>query len=128
MNVYVVLIVIALENNHVFVMLQNFRLPIRSISGHKRSFDVVENILKESTNISGKWLEAQPKLIGVLDEDTQTDEDGNRKVLLVYNLNLPTKNSLNTTYDWVDLDGLEDIDISNDDKNIIRYSIINYWE
>lgn len=128
MNVYVVLIVIALENNHVFVMLQNSRLPIVNISGYKRSFDAVECILKQSTRISGKWLEAQPKLLGVLDEDNQIDTDGNRKVLLVYNLNLPAKNVLDAMYDWVDIDGLESIDISDEDKNIIRYSIINFWE
>lgn len=128
MNVYVLLIVIALENNHVFVMLQNSRLPIRNIKTYKRSFDAVENILQESTQIRGRWLEARPKLLGILDEDTQTDEDGNRKVLLVYNLNLPAKNRLSDTYDWVDVDGLEGINISDVDKDIIRHSIINFWE
>lgn len=125
MNVNVYLIVIVLENNELYVLLKDNHLPTAYLKDFNSSFDAVEYITKESMNITGKWLEVQTKIAGVLDEINRKDSRGERLVSIVYHTCLPAKNSLNNPYRWVDLKTLESIKITEEEKNIIQYTSIS---
>lgn len=125
MNVDVKLIVIVLDSNELYVLLKDRQVPTLSLTGFNNSFDAVEQIIKESMNIIGKWLEVQPKITGVLDDVSRVDSGGNRLVSIIYNLCLPAKNRLNEPYEWIDFGALESINIAEEDKNVIRYTSIN---
>lgn len=124
MNVNVYLIVLILENNHIYAMIQNKDIPNVYLDGFNNSYSAAENIMQSSMNISGKWIEAQPKNIGVIDDAGRTDDAGSRLISIIYYLPLLSKNTLSESYRWVDLEDLECIDISEEAKNVIRYAAL----
>jgi hypothetical protein len=124
MNIDVLLMVFATDNGKVYVMLHNLSVPRRKL-GNTNSFTVVEEIIKESMNISGRWNESEPKLVGLLDEPHRLDVSGNRLISIVYNLCLPIRNNVSASYQWINLADIDGLNMSDENKNVIRYASIN---
>jgi hypothetical protein len=107
-----------------FVLLKDDDILIEEMGENSpTSFSIVEGMMRDSMNITGRWLEASPKLVGVLDDEHMKDSDTNsRSIALVYALHMSSKNALNNGYSWVPINNIENVKMSNVSKNIIRYA------
>jgi hypothetical protein len=127
MKVFVYLIAFAVDMDkytNSFVLLKDDDILIEEMGENSpTSFSIVEGMMRDSMNITGRWLEASPKLVGVLDDEHMKDSDTNsRSIALVYALHMSSKNALNNGYSWVPINNIENVKMSNVSKNIIRYA------
>lgn len=124
MNINIYLIIIAHEDNQLYVMLEDGEIPERQLKDFNSSFLAVENMMNTSMNITGRWNEFVPKLIGTLDDISRV-KDSNRLVTLVYSFCIPVRNKLNNKYNWFNFFDLEQSSFSDETKSIVRYAAIN---
>lgn len=126
MKIFVYLIVFAVEaeDRKTFVLLENRDILSREMSENSPpSFSIIENMMKDSMGITGRWLEATPRLIGVLDDEWMKDvETQRRSMAIVYSLYIPSKNAVKENYSWVYINDIEKVCNNDISKNIIRYS------
>ena len=86
------------------------------------SFSIVEKMIERSMNITGKWIESNPRFVGVLDEQHMVDIDNKRYISIVYATHMNAKNTLNPPYVWEPIAKLEEVCSNIISKNIIRYA------
>lgn len=86
------------------------------------SFSMIEDMMKQSMNIVGRWAEATPKLVGVLDESVIDPNTKIKHIAIVYALYLSSKNSVNDGYVWTPIKEIETACYNEMSKNIIRYA------
>lgn len=128
MRVFVYLTVFSSDinnNTRCFILLKdNDILTLEMKDDSPSSFSIIENMVKESMNITGRWAESMPRLVGILDDENMKI-DNERIIGLVYSLYMSSKNQLNNGYRWVSIDELENTCQSDISKNIIRYAAIS---
>ncbi len=86
------------------------------------SLTMIETMIKNSMGITGRWNDIRPKLIGVLDEPEYLNEENRRYITLVYSLYMQDKNTLNYGYKWMLLNEIENSNMLDITKGVIRYA------
>lgn len=121
-KIFVSLVAFAMDKGDIFVLTDNGHVTRKSLDSNLTSFTTIELFLRDGLGIIGRWAECSPKLIGVLDDIDRID-NGKRIIDLVYSLYMPAKNTTKGNYQWLNIKSIDGLDISEEDKNIIRYAV-----
>lgn len=124
-SVYLIVFTSDIENApNSFVLLRDGDiLTEEMLDNSTSSFSMIEEMMKRSMNITGRWAEATPRLVGILDDETRIDLVTKTKhIAIVYALYLSNRNNVNRGYVWTPIKDIETKCNNDTSKNIIRYA------